>query len=321
MIINDRIYRKFSVKEPVLIELIKSKPVQRLKGIAQYGLPDNLYFKKGYSRYEHSLGVMLLLKKLGASLEEQTAGLLHDISHTAFSHVFDWVIDNQINEDHQDKRHKSFFYNPEIRKTLRKYGFNIKRISNPEGFSLLEQSSPSLCADRLDYSLREMKDWFPVKDLNCLISSLEAKKGRIVFSDLKAADLFARNYSKCQREHWGGYEAVARYHLASLLFKDALRKNILKLDDFNQEDQIVIGKLVKSKNRDILKKLNLLKKNPLPKNKDMKRIVINKKFRYVDPEVLAGRKVVRLSQISSSFKLFLAKQRALNQKGIKAWVA
>ena len=39
---------------------------------------------------------MLLIKKLGGSVEEQIAGLLHDVSHTAFSHVIDYVFDNKM---------------------------------------------------------------------------------------------------------------------------------------------------------------------------------------------------------------------------------
>ncbi len=89
MIINDAIYGKYKINEPVLVELIKSRPMQRLKKIAQLGIPDRFYHIRGFSRFEHSLGVMLLLRKLNASLEEQAAGLLHDVSHTAFSHVVD----------------------------------------------------------------------------------------------------------------------------------------------------------------------------------------------------------------------------------------
>lgn len=66
--------------------------MQRLKGISQFRIPDKYYFKDNYSRFEHSIGVMVLLGKLGASQEEQIAGLLHDVSHKAFSHVYDWVV-------------------------------------------------------------------------------------------------------------------------------------------------------------------------------------------------------------------------------------
>jgi HD superfamily phosphohydrolase len=39
---------------------------------------------------------MLLVRRLGASLEEQIAALLHDVSHTAFSHVIDSVDHNLL---------------------------------------------------------------------------------------------------------------------------------------------------------------------------------------------------------------------------------
>ncbi len=109
MIIKDRVYGIFKVTSPVILELIKSPSLLRLKKIAQYGVPDKYYHLRGYSRYEHSLGVMLLLKKLGASEKEQIAGLLHDISHTAFSHLVDWVLDQGDKEIFQDDNHKNIF--------------------------------------------------------------------------------------------------------------------------------------------------------------------------------------------------------------------
>src|SRR5271170_653561 len=85
-------YGTFVVTEPVLLELFDSESLARLKKIHQYGV--NYFVKKGspwYSRYEHSVGVWALLRRFGASLEEQVAGLLHDLSHTVFSHVGDLV--------------------------------------------------------------------------------------------------------------------------------------------------------------------------------------------------------------------------------------
>ena len=47
------------------------------------------------TRYEHSVGVMLLARRVGGGLREQVAALLHDVSHTAFSHVIDHVFHDQ----------------------------------------------------------------------------------------------------------------------------------------------------------------------------------------------------------------------------------
>lgn len=53
--------------------------------------------------YDHSMGVFVILRARGAPLEEQIAGLLHDVSHTAFSHVGDWV----YGKENQDKDYQN----------------------------------------------------------------------------------------------------------------------------------------------------------------------------------------------------------------------
>ena len=75
MEINDCVYGKCEITEPVLVELIHSKPLQRLKGIMQSGARVYIFSNRDVTRYEHCVGVMLLLRKLGASIEEQIAGL------------------------------------------------------------------------------------------------------------------------------------------------------------------------------------------------------------------------------------------------------
>src|SRR3989344_5458970 len=101
--LNNKLYGRYKITEAVLIDLINSKALQRLKGIHQAGAWNLHYsFKKSFTRYDHSLGVMLLLRKFGASIEEQIHGLLHDISHTAFSHVADFVFNKQTSQTYQD---------------------------------------------------------------------------------------------------------------------------------------------------------------------------------------------------------------------------
>ncbi|MGC8537910.1 MAG: HD domain-containing protein, partial [Candidatus Micrarchaeia archaeon] len=93
MQVSDPVYGGFEIENEAIIDLMKSKPMERIKHISQQGIPREFNFKgaTNHGRYEHCVGVMLLLRKLGASDEEQIAGLLHDVSHTAFSHTADMV--------------------------------------------------------------------------------------------------------------------------------------------------------------------------------------------------------------------------------------
>ena len=127
MRVKDTIYGEFDITEPLLIELINSKPVQRLKGINQGG-PINFYEPQmTVTRYEHSIGVMLLLRKLGASIQEQAAGLLHDVAHTAFSHVVDHVYKDNTHSYH-DRQHKNVVEESEIPSILQQHAINIEQL-------------------------------------------------------------------------------------------------------------------------------------------------------------------------------------------------
>lgn len=317
MKINDVIYGDFKIKEPVLIDLINSKPVQRLKGIEQYGIPKELYLFPGFSRYDHSLGAMLLLRKLNATLEEQVAGLLHDISTTAFSHIIDWVLGYQAKEDYHDEIHNTVIENSVIPQILSTYNFDVEKIINIKSNSLLEKEVPNLCADRVDYALREFHQWTNPKIVKMCIDNLTVYKRKIVFASKKSAEAFGRNYLKCQTEHWGEADAVLRYHLFSQALKIALREKIVAPEDFYKNDIYVMKKLKTSKNIQINKLLQvLLGKIHFEWNEKNPQLRLKKKFRYVDPEYLKNGNLYRLSRIDPHFKSFLKEQREINEKGI-----
>lgn len=113
---------------------------------------------------------------------------------------------------------------------------------------------------------------------------------------------------------------MVRYYLFSLILKDALNKKILNIGDFYQNDNFVVSKLIKSRDRKILKQLNLLKNKTLSRETGRVRKVVRKKFRYVDPEFLIDGKIKKLSQASEKFKLFLERQKLLNQKGVEIFL-
>jgi hypothetical protein len=310
--IKDKIYGYEIITEPLIIDLIKSQPFQRLKKLNQFGIPNKYYHIKNFSRYEHSLGVMILIKRLGGSVQEQVAGLLHDLSHTAFSHLVDWVIgDAGGNESYQDNRHEKVINSNPIKGILLKHGYDPKIIADYHNYKLLEKDAPDLCADRVDYAFRE----FPVSVSKKLFKSLINKDNEIVMKDERSAFEFGKNFLKLQRNHWGGYQAVTRYRLLSNILKFAIKNKIINFNQFLKDDEYVIDKLIKSKNNYVVTSLKILtkKKIKLLKNNE----IVFKKFRYVDPKFIVDNCSVRLSEYNSKYKELLDREIVHNKKGVK----
>jgi uncharacterized protein len=306
----DVIYGESEVYNPVLVTLINSQIVQRTKRINQFGIPDEFYFLKNFSRFDHCLGVMYLLRSLGASEEEQIAGLLHDVSHKAFSHVYDWIAGTTTQESSQDDGHKYFIQNSEIPMILNAYGYSLDRIIDYHNFGLLERDGPQLCADRVDYALREAN----IELAQSIAAGLIVVDGKLICRDQETASQMGRLFIHCQLNNWGSYEGVARYHLFSAALKRALALGIIDKEDFMLDDEYVVSKLKTSTDHQIQKLLNYLRQKPLPKVDTG--IVVYKKFRYVDPQFLDGNKLVKLTDTDIEYRTVVEQARIDNQLGV-----
>jgi len=303
MHIQDKVYGTFDLTEPVLIELIKSPTLQRLKGVSQQGMPREFWHREVFSRFDHSIGVFLLLRKLGADLNEQIAGLLHDISHTAFSHVIDWVIGDPTKEDHQDKLFLQVLKNSEIPAILKKYHLEVEKIADLNSFSLLEKEAPGLCADRIDYTLRELVDLGYQVEVQQIVDHLVSYQGQIVFKTKEVALEFGKFYAMLQKEHWGGDEAKARYHILAEVLKTAIHEQFLKIEDFSKTDHEILEVLSKTGHLEILEGLRKLKHGfSIKESSEGKGIFLQKKLRRIDPEVLDRGEIKPLSTISEEYQ-------------------
>ena len=157
MLYNDPVYGKNKITEPVLLDLMATQAMQRTRGVLQHGVSALVGVTVPTSRFDHSMGVMLLVRRLGAVLEEQIAALLHDVSHTAFSHVIDYVFDGHNTQGYHEERKLEYVAGTDIPLMLANHGYNWLDFMDEENFSLLEQDLPNLCADRLDYFLRDAR--------------------------------------------------------------------------------------------------------------------------------------------------------------------
>ncbi|HPD81758.1 MAG TPA: HD domain-containing protein [Candidatus Pacearchaeota archaeon] len=318
MKINDRVYGNQEINEAILLDLINSNSIKRLKDISQIGMPDEYLSFSGFSRYEHSLGVMILLKRLRANLEEQVAGLLHDISHTPFSHVIDWVIGDPTKEDYQDSIFREFLEKSDSFDILKKHKLNTELISDLNNFKLLERESPKLCADRLDYSLRQIRMEKGKELANKIFGDLCVYENQIAFNSLEVARLFGKEYMNLQTLRWAGDEMRSKYYILSETLKEALNKSLIEFNQFYGTEKPILKILNNSNNELILSNLNLLKKG-FSVIEDENGIELKKKFRYVDPEIRMNGGIVCLSDICEDYKKLInyEKEKNLEVKKIK----
>jgi hypothetical protein len=311
--LTDKIYGTHTLEEAILRELLETPQVQRLKHINQLGVPEEFFCTKNFSRYEHSVGVLLLLKLLGASPEEQVAGLLHDVSHTAFSHVIDALMGDTRLEDFQDRQHYAVITSPGLARILTKYGYDPKRISRLGQFTLLDCPIPGLCADRLDYALRQM----PPASAKRALAKVVHQNGRIVFQDQPSATDFATMFLKLQVDLWGGFESAFRYNLLAGALKAGLANGDIVTADLWTDDAKVIAKLTRSHHAGIHTTLQLLRCKSLahlPRNGE----IVFKKFRYVDPLFLTKHgETLKVSDVDANFKAKLTQAQQDNAKGIR----
>lgn len=294
VVIDDCVYGSCEITEPVLIKLLQSPTMLRLKGINQLGIPPeydptNVFF----SRYDHSVGVMVLLRNLGAALNEQVAGLLHDSSHTAFSHMIDWVLGTREREDYQDKTLVSFLERSEVPVVLSRHGLQLKDVTDHHRFPLLEQEAPKLCADRVDYALRELKvrNGPPARLVPEMVAGLTVLDEQIIFNDLHPARCFGWNYNNLQQKSWGSREHCIRNYLFARVLREAMVKGVLTLDDFWQDDAYVLQK--------IQPELEFLRRplGQIPEAGNIRREDLRVKQRFVDPALKWGSGIKRLSEV------------------------
>ncbi len=319
MEIKDKIYGTIKITEPVLIELINAKPIQRLKKIHQAGATPLVIKNRSVTRYEHSVGVMILLKKLGATVEEQISGLLHDVPHTAFSHVIDFVFnDNNENHEFHEKFYEEIIMKSEIPSILKKYNFNVNRILNEKNFPLLERDLPDLCADRIDYTLRDgLDNKEDFEKINEFISNFIVKNNEIIMSNNEVAKKFAEEYLKLDEEKWSNPFEITLHQILADAIKIALKEKILTKDDLFTDDETVLEKLKKTPNLDIKNKLKMLNPNlKIIENENDFDIYSKTKLRYINPKFIKDNKILKVTDRYPEFLDKLKKHENKIKKGI-----
>lgn len=252
---QDRCYGTVEISEPVLVELLESPTLQRLTAIDQVGYAGPFFPTIArHSRLEHSVGVWYVLQRFGAPLDEQVAGLIHDVSHAAFSHCIDYVLnlDAAHRQDHQDNVFPAYVRRSAIPRILQRHGLDLEYILDDRNFPLKEQPLPDLCADRLDYSLRTAvaAGELNASDVAVYLDHLRAEDGRWVFTDYGTARRYAELFLHLNTAFYAGLPSALMFATVGGYLRHALEHGYLTEDDCYATDAEVLAKIAPFHARD-----------------------------------------------------------------------
>ncbi len=235
----------------VVFSLLQSPAMERLKGIDQSGIMRYTADLPAYSRYEHSLGVYMLLRNYGASLQECVAGLLHDASHTVFSHVGDFLFDTGDGaESYQDHIHAWHLKSQGVDIILANFGLSVEDILPDNGsFQALEQELPDMCADRIEYNLHTALLFGVMSEMEIqeILRDLHFENGLWFFEDPQIARRFASLSLYFTNTLWAEAENLLVYHWTAQALRRAIELNEITMEEIHfSVDEVALNKLLNS---------------------------------------------------------------------------
>lgn len=283
---QDIIYGEITV--PSSFQSLLYAPImQRLKNIHQNGIDYLIDPKRSATRFEHSLGVMHLVSLLNGSVEEQVVALLHDISHTCFSHFIDVIFDNK-EQNYHEKIRRDFLNRSELKSILMNLKIDLSRIEQNDFFPIVKAKSVDLSADRLDYFLRDSvhMNLISVAEARSVINNLVVIDHIIHCVDEDTARFIFEKFIALNQDVYFNEKFEGAALVFKFIIKQLFKEKFLKETDFMESEAGIIQKIKQSKYRKLFLNIN-------PNISVEKRhcaydvFSMSRKLRYIDPRIAA----------------------------------
>lgn len=305
--IKDPIYDFLNITsyDDIIFKIINTKVFQRLKGIKQAGIT-GILSNRSYSRYEHSIGVYLILKYLECPLRQCIGGLIHDIYHTNFSHVTDEIFSKNTSFHEENK----FQFISECGREL----FDILKEFDPEHgieYYLDEKNfnptkNKQFGADTIDYILRDAyyEGFIQKNVIKEIFDDMIMFNDQICLQSNNIADNFTQLSIKNTDEIYMVAQSKGWYIIFSEILCKVMEKNIITREmliyGFNS-DREIYDLIKKSDDTEIKNLMETLEKSfvfaynvPLENLSDWKLIKnhIKRRLRYVKPPLLKNNELI-----------------------------
>lgn len=247
-----------------------------------------------YRRYEHSIGVALIVYHFTGDMKQTVAALFHDIASPVFAHVVDFMNHDYLTQESTESETRKIIENSrEIRELLDKYSLTVDEVSDYHMYPIADNDTPRLSSDRLEYTLVNMSRSLKVSDTvikymykNLEVGINEYGEEEIVFKDSQLARDFVLYALRNSRNYVSDEDRYSMERLARLLRK-ALDHNVLTAEDLYTTETEVITKLQESEltAKDWLEycDMSVLEKSEV--QFDDMWLQIDAKKRYIDPYI------------------------------------
>jgi len=238
-----------------LREFSTTPPMQRLKNVGMncgceytaFPLFANL---RPYSRFDHSMGVALIVWHFTGSMEQALAGLFHDATTPVFAHVVDFLNGDHIRQESTEAGvAECLAASPEVCRLLGRYGISLEAISDYHRYPVADNDAPALAADRLEYTMGNLLN-YGFADLAQIRTAYEDLitgtdgEGRteLVFRTPETAAWFTRAALKNSRIYIADEDRFAMQALADLL-RRAVERGVIRYEDLWTTEEEILAQL------------------------------------------------------------------------------
>lgn len=237
---------------PFLQDAAATPPMQRLKDIGMNCGCEYTNFPlhrdyAPYSRFDHSLGVALIVWHFTGDPAQAMAGLLHDIATPVFAHVIDFLHGDHMHQESTESATAQFIaQSGPLIDVLARHNLSAEAVSDYHLYPIADNDSPKLSADRLEYTLGNGVNYGFIsageaatlyQDLT--VGTNESGEPELVFRHADIAKSFAEISLQCSRVYVSDEDRYAMQMLAELL-KSAINSGVLQESDLYLHEQDVI---------------------------------------------------------------------------------
>lgn len=230
-------------------------PMERLKNVGMNCGCEYTKFPlfaglRPYSRFDHSVGVALIVWHFTQSREQALAGLFHDVTTPVFAHVVDFLNGDHLRQESTEAGVAACLAaSPEVMRLLERYGLTLEQVSDYHRYPIADNDSPSLSADRLEYTMGNLFNYgFAGLDQirgfyeDLVVGTNEGGEPELVFQTPEQAVGFTQGAFKTSKIYVADEDRFAMQALADLL-RGALERRVISRDDLWTTEPEIIGKL------------------------------------------------------------------------------